>query len=68
MPFVDASPFIPVAAAAQLHASLPDAELHVIGHAKHGMSFSHGRECAGILRRFLDRRFCRPEPLRKPDP
>lgn len=53
----DASPFIPVAVAAQLQAGLPDAELHVIGHAKHGMPFSHGRQCAAILREFLDRRF-----------
>ena len=56
----DASPFIPVAVAAQLHAGLPDSELHVIGHAKHGMPFSHGRRCAAILQRFLDRRF--PDP------
>ncbi|HEY1934133.1 MAG TPA: alpha/beta hydrolase [Acetobacteraceae bacterium] len=56
----DASPFIPVAAAAQLHAGLPDAELHVIGHARHGLPFSHGRDCAAILRRFLDRRFADP--------
>lgn len=56
----DASPFIPVAVAAQMHAGMPDAELHVIGHAKHGMPFSHGRECAAILRRFLDRRFADP--------
>jgi len=53
----DASPFIPVAVATQLHAGLPDAELHVIGHAKHGMPFSHGRQCAAILRDFLARRF-----------
>lgn len=53
----DASPFIPVAIAAQMHAGMPDAELNVIGHAKHGMPFSRGPECAAILRRFLDRRF-----------
>ena len=53
----DASPFIPVAVAAQMHAGIPDAELHVIGDAKHGMPFSHGRECAAILRGFLERRF-----------
>jgi pimeloyl-ACP methyl ester carboxylesterase len=53
----DASPFIPVAVATQLHAGLPGSELHVIGHAKHGMPFSHGRQCAAILREFLDRRF-----------
>ena len=29
----DGSPFIPVAVAAQMHAGIPDAELHVIGHA-----------------------------------
>jgi len=54
---LDASPFIRVAVATQLHAGLHDAELHVIGYAKHGMPFSHGRDCAAILRRVLDRRF-----------
>ncbi|HWB47806.1 MAG TPA: alpha/beta hydrolase [Stellaceae bacterium] len=53
----DASPFIPVAVAAALHAGLPDAELHVIGHAKHGLPFSHASGCATILRGFLARRF-----------
>jgi pimeloyl-ACP methyl ester carboxylesterase len=50
----DSSPFIPVATMADLKNRLPDARLHVIGHAKHGLPFSHARECAGILRRFLD--------------
>lgn len=53
----DASPFIPVSAAVRLYKGLPDAELHVFGHAKHGLPFSHGRECAATLRRFLARRF-----------
>jgi len=53
----DGSPFIPVSAAVQLYAGLPDAELHVFGHAKHGLPFSHGLECARTLRRFLTRRF-----------
>lgn len=53
----DASPFLPVAVAEQLYAGLPDAELNVIGHARHGMPFSHGRRCAALLREFLDRRF-----------
>jgi pimeloyl-ACP methyl ester carboxylesterase len=57
----DASPFIPVMAAAHLHAGLPDAELHVIGHAKHGLPFSHGRQCAAIFGDFLDRRFVAPK-------
>jgi pimeloyl-ACP methyl ester carboxylesterase len=57
----DASPFIPVAAAAQLHAGLPNAELHVVGHAKHGLPFSHGHQCAAILGDFLDRRFADPQ-------
>ncbi len=56
----DGSPFIPVTVAAQMHVGMPDAELHVIGHAKHGMPFSHGRECAAVLRDFLDRRFANP--------
>lgn len=56
----DGSPFIPVTVAAELHAGLPDAELHVIAHAKHGMPFSHGPECAAILRRFLNLRFADP--------
>lgn len=53
----DGSPFIPVSAAVQLRDELPDAELYVFGHAKHGLPFSHGPECAETLRRFLARRF-----------
>jgi pimeloyl-ACP methyl ester carboxylesterase len=50
----DSSPFIPVATMADLKNGLPNARLHVIGDAKHGLPFSHARECASILRRFLD--------------
>lgn len=53
----DGSPFIPVEGAVQLYRGLQDAELHVFGHAKHGLPFSHGHECAAVLRRFLARRF-----------
>ena len=61
----DGSPFIPVSAAVQLYEGLPDAELHVFGNAKHGLPFSHGRECAAVLRRFLARRFAQtPEEPR----
>lgn len=52
----DGSPFIPVSAAAELHRLLPNAELHVFGHARHGLPFSHGKQCAAILRSFLDNR------------
>lgn len=59
----DASPFIPVPVVAALHAGLPDAELHVFGHAKHGLPFSHGRQCALRLRRFLARHFAEPSQM-----
>jgi pimeloyl-ACP methyl ester carboxylesterase len=52
----DGSPFIPVPVMAELHCLLPDAELNVIGHARHGLPFSHADRCAGLLRAFLDRR------------
>jgi len=51
----DGSPFIPVAVAAEMHRLLPHAELNVFGHARHGLPFSHGRECAALLGSFLDR-------------
>ena len=50
----DSSPFIPVPVVADLKARLPDARLHVIGGARHGMPVSHARTCAGLLRSFLD--------------
>lgn len=53
----DSSPFIPVSVMADMHARLPDSELRVFPHARHGLPFSHARECAATLRDFLDRRF-----------
>ena len=53
----DGTPFIPVSVVAGLRDGLPDAELNVFGHARHGLPFSHGRACGQALRRFLDRRF-----------
>ncbi len=53
----DDSPFIPVSVVRDLHARLRDAELQVFAHARHGLPFSHGRECAAALRGFLERRF-----------
>ena len=50
----DSSPFIPVGVMADMHHALPDSRLLVFPHAKHGLPFSHARECAQALRRFLD--------------
>ena len=52
----DGSPFIPVPVMAELHRLLPDAQLNVIGHARHGLPFSHAAQCAALLRNFLDSR------------
>ena len=51
----DASPFIPVKVMAELQSLLPDARFHVFEHARHGLPFSHGAECAKVLREFLTR-------------
>lgn len=50
----DGSPFIPVPIMAELHRLLPTSQLHVFGHARHGLPFSHDRLCAERLRSFLD--------------
>jgi pimeloyl-ACP methyl ester carboxylesterase len=50
----DGSPFIPVPIMAELHRLLPTSQLHVFGHARHGLPFSHDRPCAARLRSFLD--------------
>jgi pimeloyl-ACP methyl ester carboxylesterase len=52
----DGSPFIPVRIMAELHRLLPNSELNVIGHARHGLPFSHAKRCASLLRTFLDSR------------
>jgi pimeloyl-ACP methyl ester carboxylesterase len=52
----DGSPFIPVPVMADLHRLLPDAELNVIGHSRHGLPYSHATVCASLLRAFLDRK------------
>jgi pimeloyl-ACP methyl ester carboxylesterase len=52
----DGSPFIPVPVMAELHRLLPDAELNVIGHSRHGLPYSHASLCASLLRAFLDRK------------
>jgi pimeloyl-ACP methyl ester carboxylesterase len=50
----DGSPFIPVPIMADLHRLLPNAELTVIGHSRHGLPFSHAARCSALLRTFLD--------------
>lgn len=52
----DGSPFIPVPVMADLHRLLNDAQLNVIGHARHGLPFSHASQCSRLLRTFLDSR------------
>lgn len=52
----DGSPFIPVPIIAELHRLLPNAQLNVIGHSRHGLPYSHAGLCASLLRTFLDSR------------
>lgn len=50
----DGSPFIPVPIMTELHRLVPGSQLYVVGHARHGLPFSHDRFCADRLRAFLD--------------
>jgi len=49
----DSSPFIPVSLTAELREALPDARLRVFARSRHGLPFSHARECAAETLRFL---------------
>lgn len=49
----DTSPFIPLHVMANLKSHLPNARLMVFPNARHGLPFSHARECAKTLRDFL---------------
>lgn len=49
----DNSPFIPVPLMADFRDRVANARLHVIGHARHGLPFSHAGICAGLLAGFL---------------
>ena len=51
----DGSPFIPVSVMAELHGLLPESSFQVFAHARHGLPFSHGAQCAQVLRGFLER-------------
>ena len=50
----DSSPFIAPGVLADLKSKLADARLQVFAHARHGLPFSHAKECAQMLRRFLE--------------
>lgn len=52
----DGSPFVTVDISSAMHKLLPHAELAVIPHSRHGLPFSHARECAEAVLSFLLRR------------
>lgn len=52
----DGSPFVPPAIVAEMKGLLPDGELMMFPHARHGLSLSHGPQCAAALADFLARR------------
>ena len=53
----DSSPFVPVEQMVEMSRLLPSSELNIFGHARHGLPFSHGKQCAERLRVFLQRHF-----------
>lgn len=52
----DSSPFLPVSMSAELHALLPNSEMMVIPHAKHGIACSHAAEGAFAFLDFVSQR------------
>jgi pimeloyl-ACP methyl ester carboxylesterase len=52
----DASPFIPLETALDLHARIPRSELRIFPGARHALAHTHAKECAAALREFLGRR------------
>ena len=52
----DNSPFIPATVMLQMHDAIPDSEIQVFAHSRHGLPFSHGKACAKVLADFLRRR------------
>lgn len=53
----DGSPFIAPDLMSMMRAELPDSEMQVFAHTKHGLPLSHGPEAAAVLAAFLRRRF-----------
>ena len=52
----DASPYVTPETAATMQQLIPDCELQIFAHSRHGLPFSHGKECAETLLAFLQRR------------
>jgi 3-oxoadipate enol-lactonase len=52
----DGSPFVTVDISSAMQKLLPHCELAVIPHSRHGLPFSHARECADAVLAFLRRR------------
>ncbi len=52
----DGSPFIPIPLMDELRARLPDAQLRIFPHSKHGLPFSHADQCALQVAEFLGAR------------
>jgi 3-oxoadipate enol-lactonase len=55
----DASPFIPLPMALELHARIPRSEIRIFPGARHALAHTHGAECAVAVREFLGRRLPR---------
>ena len=52
----DASPFIPLPMALELHARIPRSEIRIFPGARHALAHTHAVACATALREFLARR------------
>jgi pimeloyl-ACP methyl ester carboxylesterase len=52
----DDSPYVSVETAGAMKKLMPQSELMVIPNSRHGLSYSHGQECATALLDFLDRK------------
>jgi 3-oxoadipate enol-lactonase len=50
----DSSTFIGIKVMADLKARLPRCRVQVFAQARHGLPFSHAKECVATLRRFLE--------------
>ncbi|MGQ0664488.1 MAG: alpha/beta fold hydrolase [Pseudomonadota bacterium] len=51
----EASPFVPVDMVCEIRSMIKGAELQVVAGARHGVVFSHARQCATVLRDFIAR-------------
>ncbi len=52
----EASPFVPLAIAREIHALVPGSEIQEFGGVRHAIAYSHGPACARALWAFLSRR------------